>query len=60
MGFADVRKGVSPQMHLQMHLSGGNVQAGLFNLGCFYCKRECRLVLSGANGWMVQLGDFLQ
>src|SRR5438270_6947758 len=28
MGFADVRKGMSPQMHQQMHLSGGNVQAG--------------------------------
>jgi len=28
MGFADVRKGMSPQMHLRMHLSGGNVQAG--------------------------------
>jgi len=28
MGFADVRKGMSPQMHQQMHLSGGNVRAG--------------------------------
>jgi hypothetical protein len=35
-GFADVRKGMSPQMHQQMHLSGGNVrqvvQSGMFLL----------------------------
>ncbi|HZD06703.1 MAG TPA: hypothetical protein VE176_00570, partial [Candidatus Limnocylindrales bacterium] len=34
MGFADVRKGMSPQMHQQMHLSEGNmfgqvVQSGI-------------------------------
>jgi hypothetical protein len=36
MGFADVRKGMSPQMHQQMHLSGAmfrqGVQSGMFLL----------------------------
>ncbi len=59
MGFADVRKGMSPQMHHKC-TTQGQCLGRLFNLGCLYCKRKCRLVLSGAHGRMVQFGNFLQ
>src|SRR5712675_407784 len=58
MGFADVRKGMSPQMHHKC-TTQGQCLGRLFNLGCLYCKRKCRLVLSGAHGGMVQFGNFL-
>ena len=48
MGFADVRKGMSPQMHLQMHLSGGNVQAGYSIWDVCIVNENCCLILSGA------------
>jgi len=58
MGFADVRKGMSPQMHHKCTFQGQRLGRS-FKLGCFYCKRKCGLVLSGAHGRMVQFGNFL-
>jgi hypothetical protein len=55
MRFADVLKGMSPQMHQQLHLSGGNVVQS----GMFLVNENCRLVLAGASGWMIQFGNFL-
>src|SRR5438270_10974620 len=60
MGFADVRKGMSPQTHLRMHLSGGNVQAGCSIWDVSIVNENCRLVLAGAGGWMVQFCNFPQ
>ena len=53
MGFADVRKGMSPQMHLQMHLSGGNIRAGCSIWDVSIVNENCRLVLARAGDWMV-------
>src|SRR5512140_2112523 len=59
VGFADVRKGMSPQMHQQMHLSGGNVRADC-SIWDGSIVNELPLVLAGADGGMVQFGNFLQ
>ena len=46
-------------MHLQMHLSGGNVQAGYSIWDVSIVNENCRLVWPGG-GRMVQFGNFLQ